>query len=86
MCLWLKGLGARNFLVSVRNQTLLSEHKVISEWRKLFNGSEITSGTLAEAERLIDELSLETPLRFRLGRELDDIRTMLLRTDRRKTP
>jgi hypothetical protein len=45
-------------------------------WRKLFHDQEITSETMGKAERLLDGLSLESPLRLRLATELEEIRKL----------
>ena len=46
---------------------LRGEHEVTSEWRKIFKASNVTDETLHRAQQLLDELSSESPLRFREG-------------------
>ena len=45
-------------------------------WRNLFHGKEVTSESLAKAEALLDDLSGESPLYFRLNRELEELKAM----------
>jgi hypothetical protein len=45
-------------------------------WRKLFRGQKVTSLTLEKANALLDVLSSESPLRFRLTVELDELRKL----------
>jgi hypothetical protein len=52
---------------------MLDEHDVVVMWRKLFDGSKITNKTVASADKLLNELPPESPLRVRLDAELDDI-------------
>ena len=40
----------------------------------MFRGAVCTDETIAKAERLLDELRPESPLRHRLGMELDELR------------
>ena len=54
----------------------MNEQDVITMWRKLFHGQEITGETLGKAESLLDGLSLESPLRLRLATELEEIRKL----------
>jgi hypothetical protein len=54
---------------------LLTEQEISRTWRSLFRGA--TDGTdelFAKAEELLDELRPESPLRHRLGAELDELR------------
>ena len=55
---------------------MLHESDVVMIWRRLFNGEPPTREKLAEAEKLIDGLSSENPLRLRLSRELEEIRAL----------
>jgi hypothetical protein len=54
----------------------MGENDVVTQWRQLFQGQEITCETLTEAEGLLDGLRVESPLRFRLATELDEIRAL----------
>lgn len=56
--------------------TLLTEQEVSRSWHKLFNRPEFTGETFAKAEALIEELRPESPLRHRLGSELEELRRM----------
>ncbi len=56
---------------------MLTEQEVSRSWRQLFKG-EVNSDTFSKAETLLDELRPESPLRHRLGTELDEIREMSL--------
>lgn len=53
---------------------MLTEQEVTRSWRKLFNRADLSDGTFAKAEALIDELRPESPLRQRLGSELIELR------------
>ena len=53
---------------------LLSETDVTNKWRSLFGAGRVTSETIESARVLIDQLPPESPLRVRLGNELDEIR------------
>ena len=58
---------------------MLTEQEVSRSWRQLFKG-EVTSEAFVKAEALLDELRPESPLRHRLGTELDEIRERSLQT------
>jgi hypothetical protein len=45
-------------------------------WRNLFHGKEVTSESLAKAEELLEDLSGESPLYFRLATELKELKAM----------
>jgi hypothetical protein len=49
---------------------------VSKSWRKLFHQANLSEDTFAKAEALIDELRPESPLRHRLGSELEELRKM----------
>ena len=53
---------------------VLNERDVTKLWRQLFNGKKITATVLAKASSLLEGLSPESPLRFRLQSELEEIR------------
>lgn len=55
---------------------MLTEQEVSRSWRKLFVKTEITADTFVKAEALLDELRAESPLRHRLGTELDELRLL----------
>jgi hypothetical protein len=54
----------------------VTERDVTTLWRRLFDGRELTRKSLAEAEALLDGLSPESPLRIRLGAELEETRKL----------
>lgn len=56
-----------------RGGIVLTEQEVSRSWAKLFKG-EVTADAVAKAEALLDELRPESPLRHRLGSELDELR------------
>lgn len=56
---------------------MLTEKEVAHSWSQLLKGG-ITAETLGKAELLLDELRSESPLRHRLGLELDELREMSL--------
>ena len=53
---------------------MLTEQEISRTWRSLFRNSGCTNETLEKAEQLLDELRPESPLRHRLGTELDELR------------
>ena len=53
---------------------LLTEQEISRTWRTLFRGTGSTDEALAKAEQLLEELRPESPLRHRLGSELDELR------------
>lgn len=53
---------------------MLTEQEVSRSWRKLLSRPELSEEILTKAEALIDELRPESPLRHRLGLELDELR------------
>ncbi|MBI3466007.1 MAG: hypothetical protein HY000_23580 [Planctomycetes bacterium] len=53
---------------------MLTEQEVSRSWRKLFKGVQLTADVIEKAEALLDELRPESPLRHRLGVELDELR------------
>ncbi|MBI3837085.1 MAG: hypothetical protein HY288_04020 [Planctomycetia bacterium] len=54
---------------------MLTEQEVVRTWARLFKG-EVTGENIAKAEALLDELRPESPLRHRLGNELDELRLL----------
>ncbi len=54
----------------------MDERDVRNAWRNLFQGQEVTNDSLAKAEALLDGLSGESPLHFRLAKELEDLRKL----------
>jgi len=53
---------------------LLTEQEISRTWRSLFRSGGCTDEMLEKAEQLLDELRPESPLRHRLGTELDELR------------
>ena len=53
---------------------MLTEAQVDRSFRKLVNVPDINVELLDKAEQLLDELRAESPLRHRLGAELDELR------------
>lgn len=53
---------------------LLTEQEVSRTWRKLFTRPVLNEEIFAKAEALIEELRPESPLRHRLGAELEELR------------
>jgi hypothetical protein len=54
----------------------MNERDVTTRWRELFRGQVITSELLKKADTLLNQLSVESPLRIRLAKELEDIRKL----------
>jgi len=57
---------------------LLTEQQINQSWRRLFNGGRFDERTFEKAESLLGELRPESPLRHRLGTELEELRKMKL--------
>lgn len=55
---------------------LLTEQEVSRSWRKLFTKTTVTSESFSKAETLLEELRAESPLRHRLGQELEELRRL----------
>ena len=53
---------------------MLTEQEIARAWRGLFRGAVRGDEVFAKAEQLLDELRPESPLRHRLGAELDELR------------
>ena len=57
-----------------KGSSLLTEQQISRSWRKLFSTSPLDEQTFEKAEALLDELRPESPLRHRLGNELEELR------------
>ena len=68
-----QGRGQRSRL-DARRCRLLTEHEISRAWRSLFRGAGNADEAFAKAEQLLEELRPESPLRHRLGTELDELR------------
>ncbi|MCC6124847.1 MAG: hypothetical protein IT426_07795 [Pirellulales bacterium] len=55
---------------------MLTEQEISRSWRNLFRSKELNEGVFAQAERLLDELRPESPLRHRLETELEELRAL----------
>jgi hypothetical protein len=55
---------------------LLTESEVQRSFRRLFREGPRNEETFQKAEKLLDELRPESPLRFRLMDELDELRKL----------
>jgi hypothetical protein len=53
---------------------LVSTQQISLRWRELFSAGPITDETFQKAERLLETLRPEDPLRHRLFQELQEIR------------
>jgi hypothetical protein len=53
---------------------VLTEQQIARSWRKLFSMNGVTDEAVSKAEALLAELRPESPLRHRLGEELQEIR------------
>jgi hypothetical protein len=52
----------------------VDEHDILNAWRNLFRGGETTPETIAKAQALLDGLTTESPVQFRLANELAELR------------
>jgi hypothetical protein len=63
--------------LSGRELKLLTEAEVQRSFRNLFRpGQKITATAFEKAEALLDELHPESPLRYRLQQEIDELREL----------
>ncbi|MEN6497613.1 MAG: hypothetical protein ABFD16_25210 [Thermoguttaceae bacterium] len=53
---------------------MLTEQQISRSWQKLFRNNELDEQLLEKAEALLDQLRPESPLRHRLGMELEELR------------
>jgi hypothetical protein len=53
----------------------MDEREILRKWRDVFSGNEVSPETLAQAEALLEGLSGESPLQFRLASELKELKT-----------
>lgn len=63
---------------------MLDERDANRLWHQLFRGQPISSLTLSEADRLLNDMHPESPLRLRLSTELDELRTLHQAIPRKK--
>lgn len=63
---------------------MLDERDANRLWHQLFRGQSISSLTLSEADRLLNDMHPESPLRLRLSTELAELRTLHQETPRKK--
>ncbi|NLX95454.1 MAG: hypothetical protein GXY83_04695 [Rhodopirellula sp.] len=59
---------------------MLTEQQISRSFRKLFSSGDFSDDTFEKADALLDELRPESPLRHRLGMELDELRRLHLQT------
>jgi hypothetical protein len=52
----------------------VDEREILLKWRNLFAGKDTSPETLAKAESLLEGLSGESPLQFRLASELEELK------------
>jgi hypothetical protein len=52
----------------------VDEREILLKWRALFGGNDTSPETLAKAESLLEGLSGESPLQFRLASELEELK------------
>ena len=57
---------------------MLTEQQINRSWRKLFGTGDFTEDAFDKAETLLEELRPESPLRHRLGGELEELRQLKL--------
>jgi hypothetical protein len=60
----------------LRGRCDLNERDVTTQWRRLFDGQSITDASLDKAEKLLDSMNPESPLRMRLAAELEEMRQL----------
>ena len=57
---------------------MLTEQQINRSWRRLFGTGEFGEEDFEKAETLLEELRPESPLRHRLGNELEELRKLKL--------
>ena len=72
---WRKGFLSTSSR-DARVTSLLTEQEISRSWRGLFKDREITGEAVTKAEGLLEELRPESPLRHRLGIELEELRKL----------
>jgi hypothetical protein len=55
---------------------LLSEQEVTRAWSQIFKTTSVENESFDRAEKLLDELRSESPLRLRLTHELEELRSI----------
>ena len=70
------GYVVRSILHPLKGGTLLTEQTVERGFRKLFQIPGFGREEFDKAEELLDQLRPESPLRHRLGVELDELREL----------
>jgi hypothetical protein len=63
-------------IANKRETRVLTEQEVARSWRRLFKDRDISTESVDKAEALLEELRPESPLRHRLGSELEEIRRL----------
>lgn len=67
-------LGPDRFLRVLQGVTVLTESEVQRSFRKIFKDAQIDEAAFERAETLIEELRPESPLRFKMSTELEELR------------
>lgn len=60
---------------------MLTEKEVSRTFHKMFRDGDYGPDTLEKADELLEELRPESPLRHRLGMELDELRALVAQRD-----
>jgi hypothetical protein len=63
----------------------VDEREILDAWHDLFRGKRPTPETLATAEFLLNDISGESPIRFRLATELEELKTGAPKQMKRRT-
>ena len=74
---WNQRRGISNCLIFYEGDNLLTEQSVERGFRKLFETVGFGEGEFEKAEDLLDQLRPESPLKHRLGCELDELRELV---------
>ncbi len=70
---------APSLLPPYKESVLLTEATVEQSIRKIINDPTRDDAALDRAEELLDELRPESPLRHRLGTEIDELRSLVVK-------
>ena len=56
---------------------MLTESEFTREWRRMFGQDGVTDSAIKKGDDLVERLPLESPLRARYDRELNDLRKIV---------
>lgn len=66
----------------IETMRMVLEQDIMQRWRELFYGRDVSSEAVGKGEQLLEALRPESPLRYRLRAELDELREMCAKKSR----